>query len=128
MIVLRRSLFDIRDLSLESFKSVTIHEVVVADSGSIVFRVITIPALEYWGVRAAWEVQWFRLQRVVVELVEVSLVRKRLVGPDAFQTLDELFAATITFAVVEPVFANACKLIQVSMSHMVTVSFSQKTV
>ena len=59
----------------------------------------------------------FGLQRVVVELVEVSFVRERIVRPDAFEALDELAAAPVALCVVKPPLANAVELLKVSKTY-----------
>lgn len=108
--VLRCALLDVVDLALEAFESVAVHEVVVRDGSRILLRIVRVSTLEDLGVWAAREVQRLRLERIVVELVEVTLEGELLVGPDTLQTCDEFFAAAVTLGVVEPPLTDAGEL------------------
>lgn len=122
------------DLGLEAFKGVAIlhvncqwkdttlivgmishHEIIIGYSASILLGVITVSALEDLRPRPARQNERLRLQRVVMELVEIALVSKFVLCPDALQALDEFAAATVAFGVVEPPLSNTVELLMISM-------------
>lgn len=99
---LLRPLLDVRNLIHEPFERVPVHEVDVADISGVFACVVAVAALEDLWVWAAGEGDWFGLERVVVELVEVAFEGERGFGPDAAEALDEFAAAAVAFAVVKP--------------------------
>ena len=60
--------------------------------------------LRPWSARKD---EWFRLQRVIVKLVEIALEGEFVVGPDTLQARDELATASVSLGVVEPPLADA---------------------
>lgn len=111
--ILLGSVADVGDLRLEAFEGVSIHavkqsakarakgqiriQVVIRDSTSIILSIITVATLEDDRVRAIRQRERLGLQRIVVELVEISLVGELLLGPNALEALDELATAAIAF-------------------------------
>lgn len=72
--------------------------------------IVAVATLEDLGVWTARKYKRFWLQRVIMELVEVTLIGELLVRPDAFETGDELAAAAVALPVVKPPLANAREL------------------
>ena len=108
--VLPSSFLDVGNLILEAFKGIAVHEVVVAGCSRIVLRIVAITPLEDFGIRSTRQVEWLRLEWIVVELVEVSIVGELVIRPDTFQAFDEFTAPAVAFSVVEPPLANAGEL------------------
>lgn len=110
MVVLGRALLDIANLRLEAFERVAVHEVVVADRRRVLFGVVAVATLEDLRVRSSGPAQWLRLERVVLELVEIATVGEGILSPDALETLDELPATAVSLGVVEPPLSDAGEL------------------
>lgn len=66
----------------------------------VVDGIVTVAALEDLGPGSAGQVQRFGFQRVVVELVEVTLIGELVGRPYAFETFDELAAAAVALSVI----------------------------
>lgn len=88
------------DLVLEPLEGIAVHEVVVGDIGTVVAGVFGIAALEDQRMGSVGEIQWFRREGIVVELVEIALECELLVGPDAFDAFNEFSASSVKNALV----------------------------
>lgn len=82
--LLLRLLVNIRNLRAESFQGVATYEVAIADHSRVLSGIVTVTALEDLGQRTSRQDQWLRLQRTIMELVEVSAEFELFFRPDSF--------------------------------------------
>ena len=106
MAVLRRLGLDVVDLLADLLGRVAVGEIPVGDARGHVARGARGAALEDLRLR----VDRLRLQRVVVEAIEVAAEGEVVLRPDAAQRADELLRAAIALVVVEPGLADRREL------------------
>ncbi len=102
---------DVGALLLEAREVLAVGEVPVGDPAAHLARVRAIAAHEDLRVRAAGHVDGRRLQREVVDPVEVTEVRELLLRPEAAEHSDELLGTPVALPVLEPRLAEADELV-----------------
>jgi hypothetical protein len=85
---------------LKSLEGIAVHEIVVGYRGSVLTSINGIATLKNLGMRPAWDRVRLWFERIVMKLVEIALEAEIFLGPNAFETRNELSTASISLAMI----------------------------
>src|SRR5215212_5951479 len=105
---------DFVDLLGYLLRAISIHEIPVRDPSGHVASSFGITALKNLGMRLR---DGLRLERCLIDPIEVTFEGESLLGPKASENADEFFRPAIPLVVIEPRLAITCELAPKPAAH-----------